>query len=114
MFEIEKLPAYIREAAADKGIRAEDIYLTAYCDMDSDHIFCDTYLIATADIQIAVTKRPSCRAVLKGVGNVVNVTVNTEMRLAVGDSFGVSYSEPVTAFCTFYGKFQAKLRRRLW
>ena len=49
MFEIEKLPGYIRAAAEDGGIRLDDVYLTSHCDMDREHIYCDTYLIATSD-----------------------------------------------------------------
>ena len=49
MFEIEKLPAHIRASAEEKGIRLDDVYLTSYCDMDREHIHCDTYLIATSD-----------------------------------------------------------------
>ena len=47
MFEIEKLPSYVLEIARSKGVDIDNIYLTAYCDMDKEHVFCDTYLIAT-------------------------------------------------------------------
>lgn len=47
MFEIEKLPSYVLEIAHSKGVDIDNIYLTAYCDMDKEHVFCDTYLIAT-------------------------------------------------------------------
>ena len=49
MFEIEKLPGHILSSAAEKGVRTDDIYLTSYCDMNRDHTYCDTYLIATSD-----------------------------------------------------------------
>ena len=49
MFEIEKLPPHAYAAAAEQGIRPEDVYLTSYCDMDREHVSCDTYLIATSD-----------------------------------------------------------------
>ena len=49
MFEIEKLPGHILGSAAEKGIKSDDIYLTSYCDMNRDHTYCDTYLIATSD-----------------------------------------------------------------
>ena len=49
MFEIDKIPEHIRKSARDKGVDVDRIYLTAYCDMNRDHTYCDTYLIATAD-----------------------------------------------------------------
>ena len=49
MFEIDKIPVHIRRALADKGVAWEAVYLTAYCDMNREHTYCDTYLIATAD-----------------------------------------------------------------
>ena len=49
MLEIEKIPRHVLEYAYNKGVDLENIYLTARCDMNSDHRFCDTYLIATSD-----------------------------------------------------------------
>ena len=49
MFEIDKIPGHIRKSAEDKGVDFDRIYLTAYCDMNREHTYCDTYLIATAD-----------------------------------------------------------------
>ena len=49
MFEIDKLPEHIRSSVRDKGVEPDRIFLTVYCDMNRDHVACDTYLIATAD-----------------------------------------------------------------
>ena len=49
MLEIEKIPRHILDYAYNKGVDIEDIYLTAHCDMNSEHSFCDTYLLATSD-----------------------------------------------------------------
>ncbi len=49
MFEIEKIPGHILKYAYDKGVDTDNIYLTARCDMNSEHVYCDTYLIATKD-----------------------------------------------------------------
>ncbi len=49
MFEIDKIPGHIRKSIEDKGVDFDRIYLTAYCDMNREHTYCDTYLIATAD-----------------------------------------------------------------
>ena len=49
MFEIDKIPGHIRHSMLEKGVDFDRIYLTAYCDMNREHTYCDTYLIATAD-----------------------------------------------------------------
>lgn len=49
MFEMDQIPVHIRKALADKGVAWDTVYLTAYCDMNREHTYCDTYLIATAD-----------------------------------------------------------------
>ena len=49
MLEIEKIPCHVIEYAYNKGVDIENIYLTARCDMNSEHTFCDTYLLATSD-----------------------------------------------------------------
>ncbi len=47
MVSFDKIPPYVTDVFADKGI--DDIYLMAYCDMDNGHVYCDTYLALTKD-----------------------------------------------------------------
>ncbi len=49
MLCFDKIPQYIYDVFAEKGIQKKDIYLLTYCDMDAEHSFCDTYVAATAD-----------------------------------------------------------------
>ncbi len=49
MLCFDKIPQYIYDAFAEKGVQKKDIYLLTYCDMDAEHTFCDTYVAATAD-----------------------------------------------------------------
>ena len=49
MLEIDKIPRHVVEYACQKGIDIENIYLTLRCDMNSDHAYCDTYLMSTND-----------------------------------------------------------------
>ncbi|MBR6513897.1 MAG: ATP-binding cassette domain-containing protein [Clostridia bacterium] len=48
MVSFDKIPSYITEVFTDKGI--DNIYLMAYCDMDNEHIYCDTYIALTKDM----------------------------------------------------------------
>lgn len=47
MVTFDKIPSYILDIFGDKGI--DDIYLMAYCDMDNEHTYCDTYIALTKD-----------------------------------------------------------------
>ncbi len=47
MVTFDKIPSYIPEVFAEKGIR--DIYLMTYCDMDNEHVYCDTYIALTKE-----------------------------------------------------------------
>jgi len=49
MFAADKIPEYIYDLLSEKGVAREEIYLAAYCDMNSDHVYCDCYLAATKD-----------------------------------------------------------------
>ncbi len=49
MFISDKIPAYIYTSLNEEGVDLEKIMLATYCDMNDDHIFCDTYVIATTD-----------------------------------------------------------------
>lgn len=49
MFVSDKIPTYIYASLNEEGVDLKKIMLATYCDMNDDHIFCDTYVIATAD-----------------------------------------------------------------
>ena len=49
MLITDKIPAYIYESLEREGVDTSSIMLATYCDMDSRHIFCDTYVIATKE-----------------------------------------------------------------
>lgn len=49
VFVSDKIPAYIYTSLNEEGVDLEKIMLATYCDMNDDHVFCDTYVIATTD-----------------------------------------------------------------
>ena len=49
MFAADSIPEYIYDLLTERGVDREKIYLMAYCDMNSEHIYCDTYLAATKE-----------------------------------------------------------------
>ena len=50
MFLSQRIPQYVYAILAEKGVKTEDIYIATYCDMDNNHIFCDTYIIVTDNV----------------------------------------------------------------
>lgn len=57
MLCFDKIPQYIYDVFSEKGIQKKDIYLLTYCDMDAEHSFCDTYIIATGEKIYVVSGR---------------------------------------------------------
>ena len=55
VFLIDKVPEYIYRSLFEEGIDSSEIMLAAYCDMNSEHTFCDTYVIATKDTLCVVS-----------------------------------------------------------
>ena len=49
MFSVDKIPKYILTSLESEGVSADSLVLGAYCDMNDDFVFCDTYLFATLD-----------------------------------------------------------------
>lgn len=49
MLITDKIPSYVYESLRREGVDAENIMLASYCDMDSDHLFCDMYIFATKE-----------------------------------------------------------------
>lgn len=49
MFLIDRVPDHIFESLRQCGADTDNIMLAAYCDMNREHSFCDTYVIATTE-----------------------------------------------------------------
>ena len=49
MFNVDKIPSWVFSLIEEKGVEADKIMLAAYCDMNADFVFCDTYVVATKD-----------------------------------------------------------------
>ncbi len=47
MLLTERIPEYIYASLMTEGADLSNLMLGSYCDMNEDHIFCDTYLLAT-------------------------------------------------------------------
>ncbi len=47
MVSFDKIPNYVFDILTEKGADIDNIYIATYCDMDSEHNFCDTYVVAT-------------------------------------------------------------------
>ena len=47
MLITDRIPEYIFDSLASEGVAKEDVMMATYCDMNSDHVFCDTYIVAT-------------------------------------------------------------------
>ena len=47
LFSIDKIPEYILSSLESEGVAVSELMLGAYCDMNADFVFCDTYLFAT-------------------------------------------------------------------
>ena len=48
MLEIDRIPKFIYDFVVSKGVDINDLYISAYCDMDEEYVFCDTYIFATS------------------------------------------------------------------
>ena len=49
MLITDKIPEYIYESLRQEGVDCDKIMMATYCDMNRDHIFCDTYVVATRE-----------------------------------------------------------------
>lgn len=49
MLMIDKVPKYIYDSLEQEGVKIDALMLSAYCDMDEEGVFCDTYIFATVD-----------------------------------------------------------------
>lgn len=49
MLMTDKIPEYIYRSLESEGVICGELMLAAYCDMNHEHIFCDTYVMATTE-----------------------------------------------------------------
>lgn len=49
MLITDKIPEYIYRSLEREGVDTGSLMLAAYCDMNEEHIFCDTYVLATVE-----------------------------------------------------------------
>jgi len=47
LFCFGNIPQYVFDLLYAKSVKSEDIYLLTYCDMNNEHIFCDSYIAVT-------------------------------------------------------------------
>lgn len=47
MLLTDRIPQYIFDSLEEEGVERDEIMMGTYCDMNSDHVFCDTYVLAT-------------------------------------------------------------------
>jgi len=49
MLATDKIPSHIYKSLAGEGVDTQKIMLSTYCDMNREHILCDTYVVATCE-----------------------------------------------------------------
>lgn len=49
VLKTDKIPQFIFESLAERGVDVSKIMLASYCDRDSEFLFCDTYVLATTE-----------------------------------------------------------------
>ncbi len=67
MLITDKIPEYIYLSLEKEGVVRDEIMLASYCDMNDDHIFCDTYIFAT-EKKICLVSGRVCLESAKTVG----------------------------------------------
>ncbi len=55
MLITDKIPSYIYDLLKSRGVDTNKIMLASYCDMNDSHIYCDTYVLATAEKLIVLS-----------------------------------------------------------
>ena len=55
MLITDKIPSYIYDLLKSRGVDTDKIMLASYCDMNDSHIYCDTYVLATAEKLIVLS-----------------------------------------------------------
>ena len=74
MLITDKIPEYVFESLESEGVDRNSLMLASYCDMDNEHIFCDTYVFVTLERLYVVSGSVSLEGVdkrgrLEGVWN---------------------------------------------
>ena len=49
MLLTDKIPEYIYDSLKEKGVDTDKIMMATYCDMNREHTYCDTYVLATVE-----------------------------------------------------------------
>ncbi len=49
MLITDKIPEYIYESVENEGVDRNKVMLASYCDMNDEHVFCDTYVLVTLE-----------------------------------------------------------------
>ena len=73
MLITDKIPSCIYEALSLHGVDADKIMLATYCDMNADHVFCDTYVFATLDMLYVVSGSGGLESEGQGIGKLESV-----------------------------------------
>lgn len=72
MAEFGKIEQYIYDITEQNGIKREDIILITYCDMNCEHVFCDTYVGVSLDSLFVISGTESLEKGKKGLETVLN------------------------------------------
>ncbi len=72
MAEFGKTEQYIYDIAEQNGIKREEIILITYCDMNSEHVFCDTYVGVSLDSLFVISGTELLERGKKGLETVLN------------------------------------------
>ena len=78
MLLTDKIPNHVYESLKREGVDTEKIMMATYADMNRDHVFCDTYIVATADSLYVISGTVSINGAdpsIKQIDRVWNETV---------------------------------------
>lgn len=68
MVTFGKIPLYVLKILEEKGVKADEIFISTYCDMDCNHNFCDTFVAATKEQLFVLSGREKLTPKAKGKG----------------------------------------------
>ncbi len=49
MLLTDRIPSHVYDSLRREGVDTDKIMMATYCDMNREHVFCDTYVVATAE-----------------------------------------------------------------
>lgn len=73
MLITDKIPSCIYEALSRHGVDTDKIMLATYCDMNADHVYCDTYIFATLDMLYVISGSGGLESENRGLGKLESV-----------------------------------------